>query len=321
MLFLSSVFFFLLTHHILACSVAVESLQGDLKKLFCNSEIYIRWCQILLLCRTSCWRACCTNLRPHDSHIKHKQLSLGEFTLEAQANMQTGRTYSARGSRPLKHLLQATEWDVKLFNPPRSLRLLSGLWIICSHHLQPGGSTGNGARGHARHLLSISWLNFHCCRETLYPRLFPSDCRSEGKSIVKGESGREWDLAGETFYLRSSPGCSGTGYKEAGGERRREEKVHRRGLFFLSPLPCHYSHTEAYVNSHVGLGKQIEICQRSDDSAGGRKGGWLPGEKRGEKKWELKPSARFTRGSLTSLKPYLPWDVQLFYFYAEWNST
>ena len=48
---------------------------------------------------------------------------------------------------------------------------------------------------------------------------------------------------------------------EAGGKRRRKGKVHRGKVFFSSlhcPVITH-TYTEAYVNSHVGSERQIEI--------------------------------------------------------------
>lgn len=202
--------------------------------------------------------------------------------------MHSGSTYCVCHSRLLKHPLQAIKWDVKPLNPLSCLQVFSTRWIVWCLYLRPRGTTGNEARGRrhcARHLLSISWLNFHCCRETVSPSpLFPSGWCLEGKSIVRGEPGgvRKWErekrvrnrdgdagVAGVPLCLGGSPGCAGTW---SGWRKEEEKRKSSQGKFFSS-LPCPvitHTHTEAYVNSHAGSEKQIEIWvvlagQRSDD--------------------------------------------------------
>lgn len=172
--------------------------------------------------------------------------------------MHSGGTHSVCSSRLLKHPLQAIKWDVKPLNPLCSLQVLSAAWIVWCLYLWPRGTLGNEAWGHRhtarRRLLSISWLNFHCCRETKSPPF--SLVLGRGSRLCEGESEgvRMWGrddgsqervrkrdgdagATGVPLSLGGSPGCAGT----ASGWRKEEEKRVHRGSFFLSPLPCNYS--------------------------------------------------------------------------------
>ncbi len=86
-------------------------------------------------------------------------------------------------------------------------------------------------------------------------------------------------------------------HRAAGGKRRRKGKSSQGKFFPLSLCPViTHTHTEAYVNSHVGSEKQIEIRgviagQRSDDK---RKGETESGcqrkkEERGERSFADSP--------------------------------
>lgn len=182
--------------------------------------------------------------------------------------MDGGSTYCVCHSRRLKHPLQAIKWDVKPLNPLSSLQVLSEYWIIWCLHLRPSGTTGNEARGRrhcAHHLLSISWLNFHCCRETVSlpprpPTPFPfrlvlggevycvrwirrgEEARERQRELWEGE---EWRWRGSSWGSSLSGRLSGLCRHTEWLEERGGEKKKFTGEFFfppLSSLPCNYSY-------------------------------------------------------------------------------
>lgn len=179
----------------------------------------------------------------------------------------TASTYCVRHNRLLKHPLQAIKWDVKPLNPLSSLQVFSEHRIAWYLYLKPRGTTGNVARGRhrcARHLLSISWLNFHCCRETVsHP--FSLQAGAWRGSLLSEVNQEGWGSEGEKI------GAWGTEMKMLPGflsasealrfcasmlksKRKEEEKRKFTGEVFPSLLCLVITHTHpaAWVNSHVG---------------------------------------------------------------------
>lgn len=196
--------------------------------------------------------------------------------MKLKIKIHSGSTYCVCPSRLLKHPLQAIKWDVKPLNPLSSLQVVSACRIVWCLYLRPRGTAGNEARGRrhrACHLLSISWLNFHCCGETESPpSLFPSGwCLEWGSLLCEvGQDGvrkrgkrwwerwRCWSCWGSSQSGRLSGLCRQTLEEGGGGEKEK----FTGGRFFSSSLRCPvitHTYTEAYVNSHVGSERQIEI--------------------------------------------------------------
>lgn len=101
----------------------------------------------------------------------------------AQAkNMRSGSAYCGGFSRLFKHPLQTIKGNVEPLDPLLSLRILSVCWSdVWSLHQPARRTLGNRDRGcwhSSGRLLSISWLNFHCYRDTesaLQSPLLPLD--------------------------------------------------------------------------------------------------------------------------------------------------
>lgn len=158
--------------------------------------------------------------------------------------MHSGSTYCVCHSRLLKHSLQGIKWDVKPLNPLSSLQVLSASWIVWCLYLPPRGTKGNEARGRrlcTRHLLSISWLNFHCYRET--ESLPPSSLQADAWRGSLLCEGNQWGSEGvkrgwgiemerqELLELKSVWEVLWVVQAVAGGKRRRKRKS-SLGKFF-----------------------------------------------------------------------------------------
>lgn len=165
--------------------------------------------------------------------------------------MHSGGTYCFGFGGLLKYPLQAIERDVEPLDPLPSLQIFSPCWILVrSLHLRAGRTPGNGARGcwhSSDHLLSISWLSFHCCRETQYALqspLLPSEPQPREEVYCVSKIREEVMRVRCKSWLGGSLGC---GQKEEGKKFTKKEKVHqKKKLFhFFSPsLNCNRSNTQ-----------------------------------------------------------------------------
>lgn len=161
-----------------------------------------------------------------------------QFRLKTR-NMHNGSTYCVGFSGLLKHSLQAIEWNVEPLNPLPSLQIFSACWIVIwCLYLQAGRTPGNGARScwhSSGHLLSISWLNFHCYRETesaLQPPLFPSDLVPRGEVYCVRRIREEMmRVRCRSWLLRAEVGSLGCGQKEEG------KKFPKKKAFSFFSLP------------------------------------------------------------------------------------
>lgn len=185
--------------------------------------------------------------------------------------MHSGSTYCVGFSGLLKNPLQAIEWDVEPLDPRPSLQICSTCWIgVWCLYLRAGRTPGNGARGcwhSSGHLLSISWLNFHCWRETesaLQPPLFPSDLVPRGEVYCVRRIREEVMRVRCRSWLGGSLGC---GQKEEG--KKFTKKLFFFFFFFPLSLNCNRSDTQKKPSWELAQ-TSADICLTTFDTAGWR---------------------------------------------------